>query len=77
MPSSRSPVLSGGSGEPMPEMSWSQIRRAARLDEYGEDEIDLLWIAIRILAERIKQLDGERINAELESADRVNPEIGG
>jgi len=61
----------------MPEMSWSQIRRAARLDENGEDEIDLLWIAIRILAERIKQLDGERINAELESADRVNPEIGG
>jgi len=37
-------------------MSWSQIRRAARLDEHGEDEIDLLWIAIRILAERIKQL---------------------
>ena len=48
----------------MADMSWSQIRRAARLDEHGEDEIELLWIAIRILAERIKQLDGERINAE-------------
>ena len=61
----------------MAEMSWSQIRRAARLDENGEDEIELLWIALRVMAERIKRLEGKRINAEFESADRVNPEIGG
>lgn len=53
-------------------LTWDQIRRAARLDEHGEDEIELLWIAVRILVERIKKLENATDTQDNEPAKRAD-----